>query len=62
MLNKLPGDEAIVSIQNPIIADNLSEPEPDVAVLKYRSDFYGDELPKGQDVLLITEVADTSLS
>lgn len=62
LLSKMLGDEAIVSIQNPIIADNLSEPEPDIAILKYRSDFYGDKLPNGEDVLLIIEVADTSLS
>ena len=61
MLGKIFGDEAIISIQDPIIANDLSEPEPDVAVLKYRADFYEDELPHGEDVLLIIEVADTTL-
>jgi Uma2 family endonuclease len=50
------GDQATVSIQNPIrLAD--SEPEPDV-VLK-RRDFYGK--PGPADILLVIEVADASL-
>ncbi|MFO0876104.1 MAG: Uma2 family endonuclease, partial [Gemmataceae bacterium] len=53
-------DRAIVSIQNPVrLAD--SEPEPDVALLKPREDFYATGLPTGADVLLVVEVADTSL-
>lgn len=62
ILGKLLGDEAIISIQDPIIANDLSEPEPDVAILKYRADFYEHELPNGSDVLLIIEVADTTLT
>lgn len=62
LLNKLLGDHFIISVQDPIVASDLSEPEPDVAVLKYRSDFYENELPKGEDVLLAIEVADTTLS
>ncbi|MBI5755402.1 MAG: Uma2 family endonuclease [Nitrospirae bacterium] len=52
----------IVSVQNPIqLLQEQSEPEPDITLLKYREDFYSDELPKGDDILLIIEVADTSL-
>ncbi len=60
LLGVLVDDEAIISIHNPIIAGNNSEPEPDVAILKNRSDFYENELPHSEDVLLIIEVADTS--
>jgi Uma2 family endonuclease len=50
------GEQATVSIQNPIrLAD--SEPEPDV-VLK-RREFYGK--PGPADILLVIEVADASL-
>lgn len=54
--------EFILRIQDPIIASNLSEPEPDVAILKYRADFYGEEHPHGKDVLLAIEISDTSIS
>jgi Uma2 family endonuclease len=51
-------DEAIVSIQNPIrLAD--SEPEPDVVLKKRRKEFYGK--PGPSDILLLVEVADSSL-
>ena len=51
---------AIVRIQDPIrLAD--SEPEPDVALAKPRVDFYASGKPRPADLLLIIEVADTSL-
>lgn len=51
-----------MSIQNPVqLLEEQSEPEPDITLLKYREDFYSDELPKAEDVLLIIEVTDTSL-
>jgi len=51
---------AIVSVQDPIRLDAQSEPEPDLAVLKPRDDFYASALPTGHDALLVIEVADTS--
>ena len=55
------GESVIVSTQNPICADEYSEPQPDVVLLKPRDDFYEDELPSARDVLLIIEVADTTV-
>lgn len=52
---------AIVSGQNPVVLNDFSEPEPDIAVLKRRDDFYVQALPTAADVLLMIEVADTSL-
>lgn len=53
---------AIVGVQDPIqLIPEQSEPEPDITLLKYREDFYSSDLPKGEDVLLVIEVADTSL-
>lgn len=53
---------AIVWPQNPIRLDNLNEPQPDLAVLRRRSDFYATgEQPGPADVLLLVEVADSSL-
>ena len=52
---------AIVSVQNPVRLDDFSEPVPDIALLRPRNDFYAARHPKPADVLLIIEVADTSL-
>ncbi|MFL5731796.1 MAG: Uma2 family endonuclease [Chloroflexia bacterium] len=40
----------------------ISEPQPDVALLKPREDFYARTHPEPEDVLLIIEVADSSLT
>ena len=53
-------DRAIVSVQNPVRLDRRSEPQPDIALLRYREDFYRHAHPGPDDVLLIVEVADTS--
>jgi Uma2 family endonuclease len=55
------GDRAILSVQDPIALDDHSEPQPDVALLRPRSDFYATEHPQPADVLLAIEVADTTL-
>jgi Uma2 family endonuclease len=51
---------AIVRVQNPIHLDEHNEPQPDVALLRPRTDFYRTRHPEPGDVLLIVEVADTS--
>ncbi len=54
---------AIVSPQNPVRLDRSSEPQPDLAVLRRRADFYATgERPGPADVLLLVEVADSSLA
>ncbi len=52
---------AIVSVQNPIVL-NDSEPEPDLALLAPREDFYATSKPKSSDACLVIEVADTSIA
>ena len=52
---------AIVRIQNPVRLDAGSEPEPDVALLRWRDDFYQSGHPGPSDVLLVVEVADSTL-
>jgi Uma2 family endonuclease len=52
---------AIVWPQNPIRLDRSSEPQPDLAVLRRRADFYAGGAPGPADVLLLVEVADSSL-
>ena len=55
-------DRAMVSVQGPIRLDDFSEPEPDFALLRPRSDSYRDAHAEPADVLLLIEVADTSLN
>jgi Uma2 family endonuclease len=53
--------KAKVRIQNPIRIGQYSEPEPDIVVVKYRKDSYRTRHPRPEDVLLVIEVADSSL-
>lgn len=55
------GEDAIVRVQNPIRLSDTSEPEPDLALLSPREDDYTTRHPGPADVLLIIEVADSSL-
>ena len=55
------GDVALVSVQSPVRLNEHNEPEPDLALLKDRPDFYAAALPTPPDIFLLVEVADTSL-
>lgn len=59
-LSQAVGDAAIVRVQNPIRLSDHSEPEPDLALLVPRDDFYAQGHPEPDDVLLVVEVAETS--
>jgi Uma2 family endonuclease len=48
-------------VQLPIIVDDHSEPEPDIAIVQRRDDDYQNEHPSPTDVTLLIEVADSSL-
>jgi Uma2 family endonuclease len=52
---------AVVAVQNPVALDEHTEVQPDVAVLRMRADLYGVSHPRPRDVLLIIEVADTTV-
>ena len=51
---------AVVWVQNPVQLGEHSEPQPDVALLRPRPDFYRRGHPGPEDVLLVVEVADTT--
>jgi Uma2 family endonuclease len=51
----------VISIQNSIRLPDYSEPQPDIVILKPREDFYEEKFPQAEDVLLLIEVADSSL-
>lgn len=55
------GDRAIVQVQGSIRLDLWSEPQPDLVLLRPVPDFYESRLPGPADILLIVEVAQSSL-
>jgi Uma2 family endonuclease len=54
-------NRVVLWVQSTVILDRRSAPEPDFAVLRYRADFYKSGLPRPADILLLIEVADSSL-
>ncbi len=52
---------ARVRAQEPIILTDDSEPEPDVVIARNRSDNYLSSHPEPADILLVIEVADSTL-
>ena len=54
-------ERTVVWVQNPLQLPPYGEPEPDVALLRFRETFYEDEVPKPGDVLLVVEVSDSTL-
>jgi Uma2 family endonuclease len=61
LLNGFADLSAIVRVQSPILLDVNSEPEPDISLLRPSDDFYAGGHPTPGDVLLLIEVADTSV-
>jgi len=50
-----------VCCQSLVRLDTNSEPEPDLALLRPRPDFYAEAHPGPADLLLVVEMADSSL-
>jgi len=62
VLSSTLGDRAIVRVQNPVqLRVHHSEVQPDLALLRPRPDYYTRSHPEAPDVLLVVEVADTSV-
>lgn len=55
------GKSVTYSVQDPITLDEFNEPQPDIALLTRREDFYGGKRPMAEDVLLLIEVSDSTL-
>ncbi|MDT7543443.1 MAG: hypothetical protein QOE33_3347 [Acidobacteriota bacterium] len=60
ILNEM-GRDFIVGVQDPIRLDDFSEPQPDLTLLRPREDFYRTAHPTPADMLLVIEVADTTV-
>ncbi len=60
-LDRLLDSVAYVRMQLPITLKPKSEPEPDIAVVRIDPHEYGDRHPTPAEILLILEVADSTL-
>lgn len=49
-----------LGVQNPISLDDLSEPQPDLYLARFRADFYAHHHPTPAGLFLVVEIADTS--
>jgi Uma2 family endonuclease len=55
-------NRAIVSVQGSIVLSEYDQPQPDICLLRRRDDFYTSQHATPHDILLIIEVADSSLN
>jgi Uma2 family endonuclease len=60
-LLSLIDNRADVQSQDPITLPNNSEPEPDIVIARLRSDDYVNSHPSPADIILVIEVADSSI-
>lgn len=61
LFSEAVGDQTLVSVQDPVQLGEHSEPQPDIALLEPREDCYTAAHPTADDVLLLVEVAESSL-
>lgn len=54
-------DRAVLQVQGAFQAGDWSMPQPDIALLRPRTDFYASGRPQPGDLLLAVEVADSSV-
>jgi Uma2 family endonuclease len=59
LLARFAGHRYVVSVQNPITVDEHDEPQPDLALL---GELPTERLPGPEEILLVVEVSDTTLS
>ena len=54
------GERAVVSVQNPVLLPEHSQPEPDLVLFRPEVDARGEAMPVASDILLAIEVADST--
>jgi Uma2 family endonuclease len=59
LIDKQLDEATTAQLQSPVRLHDLSEPEPDVSIIRERE--YGDGHPLPEDVFLLIEVSDTTL-
>jgi Uma2 family endonuclease len=55
------GERVVLAVQNPIRIGDFSLPQPDIALLRPRDDFYANAYAIPDDILLLVEVAESSV-
>ena len=60
LITRLAG-RATVRIRNPIRLERRTKPQPDPAIARRRTDYYSSRHPEAGDLLLVIEVADSSV-
>src|SRR4051794_33679462 len=61
LLSQRVGGKVVVWTQNSIRLPDHSRPQPDVTLLRWRDDYYEAKPPTPEDVILVIEVAETSI-
>lgn len=61
LLYNLFSDTFLIGVQDPVRLSDFSEPQPDISLLRWRDDGYRERHPTASDVLLVIEVADTTV-
>jgi Uma2 family endonuclease len=59
---RLEPETSMVRVQQPVILDAGNEPQPDVVIARHRRDFYEMRHPGPDEILLLVEVAETTLA
>lgn len=62
LLTSFAGQDYIVRPQGPVRLDEHNEPQPDLALLRFREDFYERKHPGPGDALLLIEISESSLA
>ena len=62
LMFRLFGDRVTISVQDPITIEDHSEPEPDIALLTFSEDYYAERHPRPEEVILLIEVADSTVA
>ncbi|HWQ35381.1 MAG TPA: Uma2 family endonuclease [Blastocatellia bacterium] len=61
-LASLLGDRLIIGVQDPILLNDYSEPEPDIVLVAPPDEHYLVHHPKPKDIFLVLEIAESSLA
>lgn len=61
LFGRVLNNTIIVSVQNPVELGAFSQPQPDIALLRWQDDYYESAYPTAEDVYLLIEVADSTL-
>jgi len=60
-LIRLLGDRALLKVQGQVRLSEITQVQPDFAIIPFREDFYSTAHPRPDEVFCLIEVADTSL-